>query len=104
MIGSLATIERSDTFHLTSPGLRSAWVNRHNSRQGCNQDSLSTSQKQTCGRVFLHTGSDTSCEEIMREGLLVTTSLQAESSHARQRELGPRAGKDSKDKQGRSYQ
>jgi hypothetical protein len=32
------------------------------------------------------------------------TSLQVESSHARQRELGPRVGKDSKDNQGRSHQ
>jgi hypothetical protein len=31
-------------------------------------------------------------------------SLQAESSHARQREQGPRVGKDSKDKQGQSHQ
>jgi hypothetical protein len=31
-------------------------------------------------------------------------SLEAESSHARQRELGPRVGKDSKDKEGRSHQ
>jgi hypothetical protein len=34
----------------------------------------------------------------------MTTSLQAESSHARRRELGPRVCEDSKDKQGRSHQ
>jgi hypothetical protein len=32
------------------------------------------------------------------------TSLQTESSHARRWKLGPRVGKDSKDKQGRSHQ
>jgi hypothetical protein len=32
------------------------------------------------------------------------TSFQTESSHTRQRELGPRVGKDSKDKQGHSHQ
>jgi hypothetical protein len=34
----------------------------------------------------------------------VTTSLQAESGHARRRELGPRVCEDFKDKQGRSHQ
>jgi hypothetical protein len=34
----------------------------------------------------------------------VTTSLQTESNHTMQRELGPRVGKDSKDKQGQSHQ
>jgi hypothetical protein len=43
--GSLAIPGGSDTFHLTNPGLRSTRVNRHNPRQVCNLDSLSTSQK-----------------------------------------------------------
>jgi hypothetical protein len=54
-------------FRLACPGLRSAWANWHNLRQGCNQDKLSTRQKQTCGRVFPDMGSGTTYEEVMRK-------------------------------------
>jgi hypothetical protein len=38
--GSLLILMRECAFHLITFVLRSAWMNRHNSRQGCNLDEL----------------------------------------------------------------
>jgi hypothetical protein len=64
--GLLLILIRKCVFHLATFILRSTWMNRHNSRQGCNLDELINQSEQTHG-LASHT------QEIRVMGRLAST-------------------------------